>query len=50
MPVIGYANLLTPGATAANLAGFRRGLGEMGYVEDTRNPRRQQQSRGRQGF
>ena len=33
MPVIGYANLLTPDATATNLAGFRKGLGEMGYVE-----------------
>ena len=24
MPVIGYANLLTPDATATNLAGFRK--------------------------
>jgi putative tryptophan/tyrosine transport system substrate-binding protein len=33
MPVIGYVNLLTPEASATNLAGFRRGLGETGYVE-----------------
>jgi len=33
VPVIGYANLLTPEATATSLAGFRKGLGEMGYVE-----------------
>jgi len=33
VPVIGYANLLTPEATATSLAGFRKGLGETGYVE-----------------
>jgi putative ABC transport system substrate-binding protein len=32
-PVIGYLSSSTPNANARNLAAFRRGLGETGYVE-----------------
>jgi putative ABC transport system substrate-binding protein len=33
MPVIGYLSSITPNANARNLAAFRRGLGETGYIE-----------------
>jgi putative ABC transport system substrate-binding protein len=33
MPVIGYLNSISPGPNAANLAAFRQGLSETGYVE-----------------
>jgi putative ABC transport system substrate-binding protein len=33
LPVIGYVNLLAPEASVGSLAGFRKGLAEMGYVE-----------------
>jgi putative ABC transport system substrate-binding protein len=33
MPVIGYMSSVTPNASAHNLAAFRRGLGETGYIE-----------------
>jgi len=33
MPVIGYLSLASPGSNAANVAAFRQGLGDTGYVE-----------------
>jgi putative ABC transport system substrate-binding protein len=33
MPVIGFVNLLSPESNNANLAAFRKGLGETGFVE-----------------
>ena len=33
MPVIGYLNPTSPGANARNVAAFREGLGEAGYIE-----------------
>jgi putative ABC transport system substrate-binding protein len=33
MPVIGFLNSTSPGPNAANVAAFRQGLGETGYVE-----------------
>ena len=33
VPVIGFLNSASPAAWAARLAGFKRGLGEVGYVE-----------------
>jgi putative ABC transport system substrate-binding protein len=33
MPVIGYLSLALPGSNAANVAAFRQGLGEAGFVE-----------------
>ncbi len=33
MPVIGFLNLASPGATAPFVAAFRQGLSETGYVE-----------------
>src|ERR1044071_4281242 len=33
VPVIGYLGFGSPGGYASRLAAFRRGLGEMGYVE-----------------
>jgi len=33
MPVIGYLSLASPGSNAANVAAFRQGLGEAGFVE-----------------
>ncbi len=33
MPVIGYLSLASPSTAAANVAAFRKGLGETGYVE-----------------
>src|SRR5260370_16489128 len=33
MPVIGFLNSTSPGPNAANVAAFRQGLSETGYVE-----------------
>ena len=33
MPVIGVLSSTTPGSNAANVAAFRQGLSETGYVE-----------------
>jgi putative ABC transport system substrate-binding protein len=33
MPVIGYLNTASPGPAAANVAAFRQGLSDTGYVE-----------------
>ncbi len=33
MPVVGFLSLASPGPFAPNLAAFRQGLGETGYVE-----------------
>ena len=42
-PVIGYLSSSTPNANARNLAAFRRGLGETGYVEHRSDRRRLRQ-------
>src|SRR3954462_12769576 len=34
MPLIGFLNSRSPGEAATELAGFRRGLAEAGYVEN----------------
>jgi hypothetical protein len=33
LPVVGYIGLITPEVQASTVAGFRKGLGETGYVE-----------------
>jgi putative ABC transport system substrate-binding protein len=35
MPVVGFLNAGSPDASARNVAGFRKGLNESGYVEGT---------------